>query len=549
LRKLAAAALAVPLNALVHLPLVLRRRIALRTGLAIGLAAVIGAGAVVISAAQPSTTAAQKPRPILTVPAAALRTDLRTGQAPDAAVRIAFSQRMNPASVRAALGVEPAAAMRTTWSSDGTVLTVSPLRRWATGTYYTITVEPGALSEAGTPLATPVRAVFLTRPTTTATLAATGVAGTRVRTDTSFVAAFDAPLDATTLDGALRIEPPVAGAWTRVGSDPGERWAFDPIGRLAPDTTYRLFLAGSLRDADGAKVDADPLEVRTAPAPSVVRFRPANGGSDVSRGASLFVRFSEGMDRKATEAAFRATSGGKTVKGTVRWKDGDTVLVFAPSAKLGYSKTVKLSVSDAAMSVAGVPLADAATATFRTEPKPAPPPPARTSSGGSGGGGSGGSGGGGGGSVGSGSWTAVEAYYMQLMNCTRTGGWVTSSGGCSSPGGRNVAPLKLDAGISSKVARPYAKKLATSGACSHGDPAARLRAAGYTSYIWAENLGCRSGDPYAAVLGSHLFFQAEKPTNGGHYVNLMNAKYDRAGVGVWVSSGRVRLVIDFYHPL
>jgi uncharacterized protein YkwD len=519
---------------------------ALRTGLAIGLAAVIGAGAVVISASQPSTTAAQKPRPILAVPAAALRTDLRTGQAPGATVRIAFTQRMNRDSVRAALAVQPAAAIRAEWSPDGTVLTVAPLGRWATGTYYTITVEPGALSEAGAPLATPVRAVFLTRPTTTATLAATGVAGARVRTDTSFVAAFDAPLDATTLAGALRIEPAVAGAWTRVGTGPGERWTFDPVGRLAPDTTYRLSLAGSLRDADGAKVDAEPLEVRTPPAPKVVRFRPASGAEDVSRGASLFVRFSQPMDRKATEAAFTATAGGKAVKGTLRWKDGDTVIAFAPSARLGYSQKIKLSVSDDALSAAGVSLAAAAAATFRTEPKPAPPPPRRVSSGD---GGSGGGGGGGGGSVGSGSWTAVEAYYMQLMNCTRTGGWVTSSGDCSSPGGRNVAPLKLDAGISSKVARPYAKKLATSGACSHGDPSARLRAAGYTSYIWAENLGCRSGDPYAAVLGSHLFFQAEKPTNGGHYVNLMNAKYDRAGVGVWVSSGRVRLVIDFYHPL
>jgi hypothetical protein len=28
----------------------------------------------------------------------------------------------------------------------------------------------------------------------------------------------------------------------------------------------------------------------------------------------------------------------------------------------------------------------------------------------------------------------------------------------------------------------------------------------------------------------------------------MNAKYDRVGLGVWVAGGRVRLVIDFYHP-
>jgi hypothetical protein len=31
-------------------------------------------------------------------------------------------------------------------------------------------------------------------------------------------------------------------------------------------------------------------------------------------------------------------------------------------------------------------------------------------------------------------------------------------------------------------------------------------------------------------------------------VNLMNAQYDRVGIGVWVSHSRVRLVIDFYHP-
>jgi uncharacterized protein YkwD len=137
------------------------------------------------------------------------------------------------------------------------------------------------------------------------------------------------------------------------------------------------------------------------------------------------------------------------------------------------------------------------------------------------------------------------------MNCTRTGGWVTSTGSCSSPGGRNVAALKLDAGISSKVSRPYAKKLAVNNLCTHfsgGNPGDRLRAAGYTSYIWAENIGCRSGNPYSAVLGSHLFFQDEKSTNGGHYVNLMNAKYHRVGIGVWVSGGRVRLVVDFYHP-
>ena len=56
------------------------------------------------------------------------------------------------------------------------------------------------------------------------------------------------------------------------------------------------------------------------------------------------------------------------------------------------------------------------------------------------------------------------------------------------------------------------------------------------------------GGAKAAVLGSHLFFQSEKSYNGGHYRNMMNAAYTQVGIGVWVSGGRVRLVVDFYHP-
>jgi len=217
------------------------------------------------------------------------------------------------------------------------------------------------------------------------------------------------------------------------------------------------------------------------------------------------------------------------------------VLVFRPSRPLPYGKKVTMTVAPGARSAAGLPIGKRIEAKIaimqRPEPSPSggsspiPPPP--------------------GGGAGGGSWRAVEEYYLGLMNCTRTGGWVTSSGRCDSPGGRDVAPLWIDSGISSEVARPYARLLATRGACDHfigGSPGDRLRRAGYTSYIWAENLGCRSGNPYAAVLGSHRYFQSERPYLGGHYVNLMNPDYDRVGIGVWVSNGNVRLVVDFYHP-
>ena len=233
------------------------------------------------------------------------------------------------------------------------------------------------------------------------------------------------------------------------------------------------------------------------------------------------------------------SADGKAVPGTVAWAEHDAVLLFHPTTALPPAATVSMDVGLGARAAGGAPLALAAHGTFKTVAPAAAKPAAHPSSKSTGGG-----------AVGGGSWAAVETYYLGLMNCTRTGGWVTSTGACSSPGGRNVAPLRLDSGISSKVSRPYAKKLAVNNECSHfigGNPGDRLRRAGYTSYRWAENIGCRSGNPRAAVLASHLFFQSEKSSLGGHYVNLMNAAYNRVGIGVWVSGGRVRLVVDFYH--
>lgn len=148
-------------------------------------------------------------------------------------------------------------------------------------------------------------------------------------------------------------------------------------------------------------------------------------------------------------------------------------------------------------------------------------------------------------------WYNVELYYLKLVNCTRTGGWVRADGSCAGYGSghysRYVAPLKLSAGVSN-VSRAWAKRLAVNNACAHGDPGARLRAAGYTGWSWGENIGCGSGNVYAAVLASHRMMQAEKSTNGGHWQNIKNARFKVVGIGIWAYGGRVRVVSDFYTP-
>lgn len=543
MRKAATAVLAVPILAAIYAGALLRRSLVSRIVLALGLSAIVGGG--IIGAGLPSVTTATKPTPIVPLTRAEFRTVVATGASVVEPVAIHFTTPMNRGSVAAAVTVDPPTPVELAWDAAGQTVTISPDSAWAPGVFHTVSVQAGALAQTGQPLARPARAAFLTRPPTTVNLESTAPVGKRVSMATAFAVSFSGPVDAGSVRAGIRLEPETPGTVEMTGTPRGSvTYAFVPAAPLKPDTAYRLVVSG-VRDADGLALAPQSIAVRTITAPGVVRFRPRDDASDAARDATISVRFTEAMDRSATAEAFSVKIGGKAIKGKISWAESDTVLVFKPASALPYDAAVVAKVDISARSAAGAAMVRSVRAIFETVPKPKPkpvpvtPPATRISSGG------------GGGAVGGGSWGAVERYYLRLMNCTRTGGWVTSGGSCSSPDGGNVAALKLDSGISSKVARPYAKLLATRGACDHfldGNPGNRLARAGYSSYRWAENLGCRSGSPMSSVLGTHLFYQSERPYNGGHYVNLMNPAYDRVGIGVWVSSGRTRLVVDFYRP-
>ncbi len=544
MRKLGAALLALPVLLRMYAAAGLRSARAGRVAAAVAAAGILAAVVFASQAPAPSvavpTTA---PAPV----SAELLNAVRVSQPLGRSFEIRFGQEMDGASVAGALRITPDAAVRLQWDRSGRVLTVAPVGHWTPDTLYSVVVDSSARSTDGGALRGPVRAVFLTATAGTATIEANAMSGARARLGTSFLITLDRPVRLEAVQAALRIEPPVNGTLAPGSSE--TEFVFTPADSLDPSTSYHLWLE-NLVDQDGVPFGSLASEqVKTAAAPRVVRFRPQDETTKVQRGATLSVRFTERMNHASTASAFHVTADGKAVKGKVSWAEKGEVLVFQPASDLAYGASVTMTIDDSATSRAGVTVARAASGAFTVEPKPKPKPrpkPKPTSStkprtikhsGG-------------GGAV-SGSWQAVERYYLKLMNCTRTGGWVTSKGSCSSPGGRNVAPLALSSGISSHVSRPYAKLLAKRNLCSHfigGNPGDRLRQAGYKSYRWAENIGCRSGNAYSAVLGSHLFFQSEKPYGGGHYVNLMNAAYSEVGIGVWVSGGRVRLVVDFYHP-
>lgn len=107
--------------------------------------------------------------------------------------------------------------------------------------------------------------------------------------------------------------------------------------------------------------------------PTVVRFRPRDGWAEVDRHAELSVRFTTAMDHATTESAFHASIDGIDIEGTVRWAEGDTVLVLRPAEVLPYGAHVELRVDVGGMSVVGLPVVEPASVNFTVEARPAAP--------------------------------------------------------------------------------------------------------------------------------------------------------------------------------
>lgn len=541
LHKVLVALAAIPVLLAVYLTTGIRRTAATRIAVISGTGAMVALG--VFAIATPRGTEASPRLETVPLPTAAFR-PIVTGQALASPFLIDFTAAMDRASVEASLQVVPEVDVSLTWSPDSRHLEVRPADAWLPTTLHTLTIDETATAADGGALGTPVRAAFLTRPGVSGTMRPMTVQGDRAAVETRFVATFDGPVDVGSVMRSLYTVPHVAGTWTQPAPLTGHQLLFTPSEPLEPGVRYTFAFTGALVDVDGVPLGQRPmLTITTEKAPRVVRFRPRDGWKDVERGQVLSVRFSRPMERTSTAAAFSVLVNGKPIAGRTSWAEKDTVLVFDPVDLLPYGAAVTMRVSTGPESTTGVPLTRPAEVSFTVEKKPAPKQTTTAATSISRNAGN---------TVGKATWYAVEVYYLRLMNCTRGGGYVTSGGDCSSPGGSGLSALKLDAGISSRVARPYARRLAISGSCTHflggTTPGTRLKAAGYTNYAWAENIGCRSGDPYRAVLGSHRYFQSEKSYNGGHWRNMMNSRYDRVGIGVWVSSGRVRLVVDFYHP-
>jgi hypothetical protein len=543
MRQLAAAVLKVPLAGFGYLSRYVSRR-SLSTQLAIaGLTVALVVSGLLVGLPT-KTIEAKAPTPYLpAAPTVALGTSTKVSV--DEPYVLAFTEPMNQGSVADALTIKPADPVRLDWDAAGETLSISPATYWAPFTTYVVSVSGSAMDQSGMQLGSPVTAGFTTGALTSGQITATVVSGGQVAPTSAFQITFSRPVKLATVQARLSISPVVTGTIT--GDDPtdvsSQVFTFTPDDILAGGTAYTVsFDSSNATDSAGvALLPVTPLQVQTLAAPQVVRFRPVNGGSTADPNQVVSVRFTVPMTRASTAAAFSVTVNGKRVRGSISWAENDTVLVLDPNSKLPVGSTVYVRVATTARSATGQRLAGAASSSFKVV---RPTVRRITWSGGV--------------ASTTAPWHPMELYYLALMNCTRTGGWVTSSGSCSSVTHHVMPaqdPLSYNAGIANAVSRPYSKALADRGALTHylngTTPHSRLSAAGYTSGSWGENLSSPTSKYASGMIHTEIYFQNEYRCKSGqcefaHYFNIMDPYFRSAGVGIWVSNGRVRLTIDFY---
>ena len=417
-------------------------------------------------------------------------------------------RRWTPRRSPGRCGSSPDGPISVSWDAAGRHLTISPTAHWRPDTLYTVTIDAQRALRGRRQARRPdaQRRAHRGRRARRS-IAATADARRSGPADTSFTIKLDRAVPLAAVRAALRSTPRSTATCSRAPTS-GE-YRLHAVEHAQPAARSTAIWLDGLVDADGLPFEAVPaIVVSTGRAPSVVRFRPVNG----TREGRSAPRSSPSGSRSRWTHARPPPRSSSSARGKPRHRQDRLgrgrhgARVHADEAARRTARASQMTVDGSARSRGGARV-EAASATFKVVPKPAPRVRAAGApAGGGGGGGNGGGGGGGGhiphaggGGAANGSWGAVERYYLRLMNCTRTGGWVTRQRHCSRPAAGTSTPLVAERGdLGPRVApvrapprdqqpvRPLHRRHARATGC--GTPAT-------TSYRWAENLGCRVGQP------------------------------------------------------
>jgi hypothetical protein len=536
LRKLAAGALAIPFLAFILVSAGLRKSGAVKLLMVAGMVTLLVTTLLIgLPAKQVSGTGNPTFAP-LTPQADAHPENLNL--ALDAPFKVQFTKPMNEGAVESAVSITPKVDVDFRWDATAQTLALTPKSHWTPNTEYQVVISGKAADQQGLSLAEPVNEIFQSGAPTSGTITATDVVDKLVSPGTALQLTFTRPVKLATVLLRWGLSPQVPVKIE--GDDPNDVnsrvFTMTPADSLGSNRMYTISISDGGTDASGSPLEpVKPLVIQTMSTPEVVRFRPQAGAISYDPNQPVSVRFTVPMDRKSAQAAFSVKVNGRAVTGKLVWAEGDTVLVLSPRSSFPIGSTVTAMVTTVAKSKDGQRIGSKATASFTVQKPKAVDiryPGAGTAAAKS-------------------PWYASEVYYMSLMNCTRTGGWVTRGGACSTETHHTLpaqGKLTLNAKISNLVSRPYAKYMADRRLLDHyliHDPKWRLcNWGGFCGWAFGENIASPTSSGKAGMIAIEVFYQNEYWCRCDHYYNIMAPFLHEAGVGVWVSRS-VRVSIDF----
>ena len=264
------------------------------------------------------------------------------------------------------------------WDATGTRVTIAPTRGWAPATYHTITVRPGALGASGRPMAVPARAVFLTRAATVGRIEATAMAGADATVSSAFRISFDQPVELGAVRGRVDVQPAARPARSRSprhrsvhrpSSSPRRRPSRPPL----PYTVSLVGMRGRRRRAAGCEPDARRLDDGGAagrPFPPGPRDGERRRGPQSCRSASpsRWIARARRPPSRRRSAARRSPERSRSPRTTASSSSSRPRL-------LPYGASIEMLVRNTAFSAAGTQLEAADSVRITVEPKPRPPSP------------------------------------------------------------------------------------------------------------------------------------------------------------------------------
>jgi len=291
-------------------------------------------------------------------------------------VTASYSVPMDPSTISGttftlANGTTPVAGAVT---FSGTTASFTPTVNLLPGTQYTGTITAGTRSLAGIPLAVDYVWKFNTGPSPVVNFTDPVPLATSVPVNKVVSARFSLLMDPLSINGTtftLTQGTPAVAVLGTVDYD-GTTASFVSATNLLPGTQYTATITSGAKSMIGIPMVANYVWTFTtvaAIAPTVVTTDPANNSTGVALNKTVSAIFSMAMDRTTIVSpltTFTLANGTTSVPGTVSYTS--TTAYFVPTSNLLAGTTYTATITTAAKSTQGTPMANNYVWSFTTQP-------------------------------------------------------------------------------------------------------------------------------------------------------------------------------------